>query len=91
MPATAPHGANVSVLLRSRSCTCRRGKYMSASGLWNGQRHMPASASAGVVQPAGGSTTSSACSRRHSRAATSSVLMPTSCSRVSGGMHSRLK
>ena len=40
---------------------------------------------------AGGSTTSIACLSRQKRAAIISVLRPTSCSRVSGGMHSRLK
>ena len=63
---------------------------MAASSLRNGQWRMPSSAAALDAHDDGGSTISMARRSRQNRPATSSVDRPTSVSRVSGGMHSRL-
>jgi len=55
-----------------------------------GQLRSASSAARALLQAAGGSTSNMACRSRQKRAAIMRVLRPTSCSRPSGGMHSRL-
>jgi hypothetical protein len=90
IPAATPQGAKSSKRPRSRSKATTRGKNIVASSLRNGQWRMPSSAAALEAHDEGGSTTSIARRSRQNRPATSSVERPTSVSRVSGGIHSRL-
>ena len=68
-----------------------RGKTSRRCRYGNGQLRMESSAVRADNHAEGGSTNNRACRSRQNFAATSNVLRPTSLSRVSGGIHNKLK